>query len=165
MAAADFNRDGKPDLVTANTFGAGNTVLVNATEPGAESPSFAAPAPFGAGTNPFAVIAADLNGDARPDLVTGNQSTAEGLPGGSILLNTTPLPLTAGPSKLGFGSQVLGTIGAPQTITLENSTPATLPVTVDLSGHTDDMLISRNTCGGGVPADGTCAIAIRFAPA
>ena len=110
------------------------------------------------------MIAADLNGDARPDLVTGNQSTAEGLPGGSILLNTTPLPLTAGPSKLGFGSQVLGTIGAPQTITLENSTPATLPVTVDLSGHTDDMLISRNTCGGGVPADGTCAIAIRFAP-
>ena len=44
VAAADVNRDGQPDLVTANTFGA-VPVLVNATEPGEESPAFAAPSP------------------------------------------------------------------------------------------------------------------------
>ena len=158
VAATDVNRDGKPDLVTANSFGPGTTVLVNATAPGEELPAFAAPAGFGAGTSPFAVIAADLNADARPDLVTANQSS------GTILLNTTPLPLTAGPSSLAFGSQALGTIGAAKTVTLSNSTPGTLPVAVDLSGHADDMLVSRNTCGDGVPGDGACSIAIRFAP-
>ena len=42
MTAADVNSDGKPDLVTANDHRPGNTVLVNATEPGEELPAFAA---------------------------------------------------------------------------------------------------------------------------
>ena len=110
VTAADFNHDGKVDLVTDDIL------VVNATEPGEELPAFDEPVGLAA---PGA-IAADLNADARPDLVAS----------GSILLNTTPLPLTAGPSKLAFGNQVLGTIGAPKTVTLSNSTPATLPVAV-----------------------------------
>jgi FG-GAP repeat len=85
-------------------------VPVNVTEPGAELPAFAAPATFATGDAPDEVTAADLNGDGRPDLATGN-----GLAGSvNALLNTTPLPLTAGPSSLAFGSQPLGTIGAPK---------------------------------------------------
>ena len=66
VAAADVNRDGKPDLVTANSAG-GNNVLVNATEPGQELRRLRRARPFGAGTSPAQVFAADLNGDARPD--------------------------------------------------------------------------------------------------
>ena len=72
VAAADFNRDGKPDLVTANASARATPSWSTRPSPARSSPPSTRP-PFGAGTNPAAVIAADLNGDARPDLVTLNQ--------------------------------------------------------------------------------------------
>ena len=81
-----------------------------------------------------------------------------------MLINTTPFPFTAGPSSLAFGSQPRTTISSPRSVTLTNSTDATLPVEVTLSGNTDEMLISRNTCGDGIPANGSCSVGIRFAP-
>jgi hypothetical protein len=163
VTAADLNSDGKPDLVTANsntTGSSGNTVLINVTEPGEELPAFDGPTAFTAGNTPVSVAAADLNGDGRPDLATANNQSDNN----TVLLNTTPFPFTAGPSTLAFGSQPSGTISVPQTITLGNSTAATLPVAVRLTGDVDDMLISHNSCGDGVPADGSCTVAIRFAP-
>jgi hypothetical protein len=169
--ASDVNRDGKPDLVTANynapqvagNAAAGNTVLINVTEPGAELPDFTGPTPFTTGDDPISVAASDLNGDGRPDLASANNRPEEAT-GNTVLLNTTPFPFAAGPSSLGFGSQPSGTISAPQTVTLSNSTDATLPVAVRLSGDVDDMLISRNGCTGGVPANDSCDVAVRFAP-
>jgi FG-GAP-like repeat len=163
VTAADLNSDGKPDLATANasTNGAsGNTVLINVTEPGEDLPAFDGPTAFNAGETPFSVAAADINGDGRPDLATANDESDDN----TVLLNTTPFPFTAGPSSLDFGSQPSGTISASRTITLSNSTAATLPVALRLNGDVDDMLISHSSCGDGVPADGSCTVAIRFAP-
>ena len=168
VTATDVNSDGKPDLVSAN-YNAdapavdGNTVLINTTEPGEELPTFAGPTPFGTGNDPIALTAADLNADGRPDVATAN-NIADGTVGNTVLLNTTPLPFAAGPTSLAFGTQPSATIGAPRTVTLDNGSDATLPVDVRLSGDIDDMLISRDGCENGIPANGSCTIAVRFAP-
>jgi hypothetical protein len=79
VVAADVNTDGKPDLITANynTNGAGgNTVLINTTTTGATTPSFSGPTAFNAGIRPYSVVAADVNTDGKPDLITANANGA-----------------------------------------------------------------------------------------
>jgi FG-GAP-like repeat/FG-GAP repeat len=169
VTATDANSDGKPDLVTANwnvTGLGGNTLLINTTEPGEELPTFAGPTPLITGETPVSVASADFNGDGRPDLATANQETDSPgfLDGNTVLINTTPFPFAAGPSSLAFGSQPRTTISSPRSVTLDNSTDATLPVEITLSGNTDEMLISRNTCTDGIPANGSCSVGVRFAP-
>jgi hypothetical protein len=146
----------------AATLGA-SQVLVNTTEPGEELPSFSGPTAFEAGERPVSVAAADLNADGRPDLAAANENTS-GAGGNTINLNTTPRALSVAPASLAFGLQPLATISAPKTITLDNSTDATLPVRVSVNGAAEDYLISRNDCAGGVPAAGSCDISVRFAP-
>jgi hypothetical protein len=80
LAAADFNRDGRLDLATPNHT-AGNSVSVllgDGAGSFALAESFWVPA-----TVPGLAVAADLNRDARPDLVV-TQAAAP-----TILLNTT----------------------------------------------------------------------------
>jgi hypothetical protein len=85
IAAADVNGDGRPDLLVANLDSDNVSVLLNQTVPGAVTPSFAAAANFGAGVNPACVVAADVNGDGRPDLLVAD-SVFDNV---SVLLNTT----------------------------------------------------------------------------
>jgi FG-GAP-like repeat/Abnormal spindle-like microcephaly-assoc'd, ASPM-SPD-2-Hydin/FG-GAP repeat len=80
LAVADFNLDGKPDLVTCLQLTTGVSVFL-----GKGDGSFSAPAFFDAGNSTSAanagpVFAADFNGDGRPDIVV---STYYGI---SILL-------------------------------------------------------------------------------
>jgi hypothetical protein len=89
VAAADLNGDGRPDLVAFN--GSENlSVLLDTTVPGATTPSFAPQEEFDSGGGAFQPAIADLNGDGRPDLVTGRSM--------SVLLNTTAAPTAAAPS-------------------------------------------------------------------
>ncbi|MBA8889222.1 hypothetical protein FHW12_003465 [Dokdonella fugitiva] len=84
-AAADFNADGKPDLVVDNASDDSISVLLNTTTaPGAE-PAFAPQQVFADDDEPLQVIAPDLNGDGRPDIVTANSITNQL----SVRLNTT----------------------------------------------------------------------------
>ncbi|HSI57437.1 MAG TPA: FG-GAP-like repeat-containing protein [Ideonella sp.] len=73
MAVADFDRDGLPDIVTANSDGwAGFTwsVLRNGTAQGAGVPSFKR-TEFISGA-PYGVAAADVDADGFPDVVLTN---------------------------------------------------------------------------------------------
>lgn len=83
---ADFNGDGRLDLLGANLASSSVCVVLNGTEPGASQPSFGAPQAFTSGPGPRASAVADFNNDGKPDVVTAN----EGDDTASVLLNTTP---------------------------------------------------------------------------
>jgi hypothetical protein len=67
VAIADLNRDGLPDLATANQNDATVSVLLNAG-----GGTFAAPVHVPAGDGSNDIVAADLDGDGWADLATAN---------------------------------------------------------------------------------------------
>jgi hypothetical protein len=67
VAVGDFNRDGKQDLVTANSTSNTVSVLI-----GNGDGSFRAPTVFAVGNWVSSVAVGDFNGDGRQDLVTAN---------------------------------------------------------------------------------------------
>jgi hypothetical protein len=85
VAVADFNSDGKPDIATANSSDNTVSVLLNTTATGAGIPNFARQQTFATGSSPNSVVAGDLNGDGRPDVIVASpvENTV------SLLLNTT----------------------------------------------------------------------------
>jgi hypothetical protein len=85
VAVADFNGDGLPDVVVANSFDNTVSVLLNMTAPGAAVVSFAAQQTFATGTSPVSVAVADVNADSRPDLLVVNAADDSV----SVLLNST----------------------------------------------------------------------------
>ncbi len=85
VVSADFNGDGIGDVATANALDNTVSVLLNTTAPGAITPDFSAEQAFTVGALPFWLIAADLDGDGRPDIITANVNDNSV----SVLLNTT----------------------------------------------------------------------------
>ena len=85
VAIADFDGDGKSDVVTANSGTNNVSVLINTTTIGASTPTFSSNSDFAVGTNPRSVTTADINGDNKPDIITSNTTA-------SVLLNTTSFP-------------------------------------------------------------------------
>ncbi|HEY1773043.1 MAG TPA: FG-GAP-like repeat-containing protein [Gammaproteobacteria bacterium] len=95
VVIADFNHDGLPDLAVVAEVGPGLGVngkqepgaidVFMQTAPSGSTPSFSAPYRFAVGTLPDVLLAADLDGDGKPDLAVGNiiDNTV------SILLSTT----------------------------------------------------------------------------
>ncbi len=69
VAVGDFNRDGRPDLATANLESANVSVLL-----GNGNGSFQAARNFSSGNRPRSVAVGDFNGDGRQDLVTANNT-------------------------------------------------------------------------------------------
>ncbi len=69
IAVADFNLDGKPDLVTANLNSNNATILLNNGSGGFNEP---AGSPVAVGTRPQSVAVADFNLDGKPDFATAN---------------------------------------------------------------------------------------------
>lgn len=73
VVAADVNGDGRPDLISADQDSGQLTVLTNSGA-GQFAPSATYLVGSGANSLPFAVAAADLNGDGSADLVTANNN-------------------------------------------------------------------------------------------
>src|SRR5690349_12325338 len=66
VATADFNGDGKPDVVTANQ--AGNNKNSISILLGNGDGTFAAPLTYATSQNPYYVVVGDSNGDGKPDV-------------------------------------------------------------------------------------------------
>ncbi len=71
VAVADFDRDGKPDVATANILGDSVSVLL-----GDGSGGFAPRSDFATGDAPVAIAVADFDNDGDRDLATANADAA-----------------------------------------------------------------------------------------
>lgn len=120
VTSADVNGDGKPDLISANGSGNNLTVLTNNGSGGfalSSSPS------VGASAGPVFVIAADVNGDGKPDFITANNNISSTL---AVLTNN------------GLGGLTLAT-----TLAVGNEPTGVAAADVNLDGKVD--LISANS--------------------
>jgi hypothetical protein len=72
IAIADVNRDGKPDIIVANTEDETISVLLG---DGKGHFRLAPGSPFPSGKGPNDIAVADMNGDGNPDLVIANTGT------------------------------------------------------------------------------------------
>jgi len=90
VAVADFNGDGRADIVAVNAHDGTASVLLNTTAPGALTASFAAQQTFETGPGANSVAVADVNGDGLPDLIVSSFSQNVL----AVLVNTTPLGAT-----------------------------------------------------------------------
>jgi hypothetical protein len=143
VAVGDFNGDGHPDLAVANDFpNDAVSVLLNATPPGATTPSFGLPQSFATGSRSHAVAVGDFNGDGKPDLAVANYSRPSSTV--SVLLNAPGTFTLSGSPATGTISSapeaptavtaVAGT--TPQSTAVNTPFPALLAVDVrDAAGH------------------------------
>lgn len=114
VAVADINRDGKPDLVVANSGNNTMAVLI-----GNGDGTFRDPQPYPVDQTPRDVVAVDLNRDGATDLITANQNAPNincptCIPGDiNVLLGASPgpqnpnyalTPLPAGQTPFGIAS-------------------------------------------------------------
>jgi FG-GAP repeat. len=106
LATADFNADGKLDMVAGNFDNNYVSVLL-----GDGNGGIGAATNFAAGPIPFVVAVADFNGDNRPDVAAGNRDGASV----SILLNTcsmvSPPPPTADSDIVLYASEASTMVG------------------------------------------------------
>lgn len=72
VSISDFNDDGKPDLVTANSVSNNISIIKNTSTAGAIS--FDTKLDFSTGPDPKRIAIGDLNGDGKPDIVVTNMN-------------------------------------------------------------------------------------------
>ncbi|MBN8571781.1 MAG: T9SS type A sorting domain-containing protein [Ignavibacteria bacterium] len=101
---ADFNCDGKVDIVIIEYTGNQASILLNTTPIGSLTPTFTAKTSFAGNSSPLSASIADFNGDGKPDFCFVNYF------GGtvSVYLNTTTpgasTPSFTSPTLLGAGT-------------------------------------------------------------
>jgi hypothetical protein len=72
-----------------------------------------------------------------------------------------PSGVTAQPSALNFGSEPTGSTSAAQTVTVANPTNSAASVSgISITGD----FKQTNNCGSSIPANGSCAVGVTFAP-
>ncbi|HEY2015343.1 MAG TPA: VCBS repeat-containing protein, partial [Bryobacteraceae bacterium] len=156
IAAADFNKDGKPDLAVANGGSNDVTLLL-----GTGSGTFVASgrSPVAVGTDPISIISGDFNLDGLQDLAVANLDSKDvtvllalntsdvefvAAPGSPFVPGVVSPTLTAGPSGLAVG---------------DFNGDGTRDIAVVFVGISGTRLLLGNGSGGFTLLDSTLALA------
>lgn len=143
IETADFDKDGKIDLVVTNRNGNNVSVLHNNSS-GSGNVSFATKIDFTAGTNPYAVTVGDFNGDDLVDFAITN----DGSNTVSVYRN-----LSSGPGNIGFDTKVdLTTASNPRGLTAN-----------DFNNDGKIDLVSSNDVGNSISVFKNLGTGINFA--
>jgi hypothetical protein len=136
VATADVNGDGKLDLICANSAGGNGNTLSLLTNNGAGD-FVLTPLPLYVGRGPYSVVAADVNGDGKPDLMCANFGTNTL----SVLFNSptlTGIVQSTGPitSPMWNATTPIDFGGSLPTTSQFNTGGGTLLITASGSGYT-----------------------------
>lgn len=154
VAIADFNGDGKPDVVVSNLNSGTLSVLLNTTAAGTAHISFAPQQTLAAGTHPFAVASADLDGDGRPDLLISGDGAV------SALMNRTAAGAStvsfSAPSALGAASSA----GLPALAVADFNGDGKIDVAVAGPSHMLTLYLNATPGPGATPAFNSAGVAV-----
>lgn len=153
VAVADITADGIPDLVVAESFVNEVGVLQ-----GNGNGTFQGSVNYKVGITPFAVVATDVSGDGKPDVLAGNFASGDV----TMLINQSPsAAMSPSPTKLNFGPIQVGSSSVTQTLTLTNKGNLTLNL-YSISTSADFPMTT--TCGTTLSPQETCTVTITYSP-
>jgi hypothetical protein len=155
VATADFNGDGKPDIVICDQSSGDVTVFLNTTPAGQYQASFTSGSDFTSGAaSPISVTAADFNGDGKPDIAVADEDSSDGTNGVQVLLDTTAPGSTVPTFKAHAGFNT-ASVGTPTWITaadINNDAKPDIAVANDSSGGPSGMSVLLNNAATGASA-------------
>jgi hypothetical protein len=156
----------KLDIAVANEYDNTASILLNTTDTGATTPSFATQYTFSTGTNPSSVSLGDINADGKPDLAVANWASKNV----SILVNTTPtgdpvpyfapqitFPTGDGPRSVSIRD--FNADGKPD-LAVANSGSNTVSILLNTSPKVTD--VNATTLDGSYGIGSTIAITVTF---
>jgi hypothetical protein len=159
LLVADFNGDGKPDLITTNSYCSPTCTQSVSVLLGNGDGTFQNHVDLDAGSSDsYTIAAGDFNRDGRLDFVTLDYWVGQV----SVFLQTTA---QVSSTSLAFGDQSINTTSPPQTLTLTNIGSAAITVSgITITGSNSSDFAQTNTCGTSLAAGASCAINVTFTP-
>ena len=156
VAVADFNFDGKADVISYGYWYDVSLMLGNGDG------TLQAPLQYHIPTQGYLLAVADFDGNGTPDLAAGG-------PGGvSLLLNATGNNAPAAvlsTAAMEFGNTTVGRTSSAQTVTLTYPGATALSISsIANSGAQSADFSQTNTCGTSLTAGASCTITITFTP-
>jgi hypothetical protein len=139
IATGDFDRDGRPDIVTTHAGSDTANVNMNTHDQGLLATSFAAPTAIAVPASPTSVITTDFNRDGRPDFVTASAGTGEA----GVFLRTAGGSFATGPRR------VVADPGSGATLRAVRGTD------LDRDGKMDLVALTSSTLGNPFGVTGT----------
>jgi hypothetical protein len=154
IQTADFNGDGKPDLVVVEG-------ILSSSQPvdvflGNGDGTFQPGMIYPLGKQPSFIAVGDFNGDHKMDM-----AVADSLESVVVTLLNTAVVRFSPTTPLTFLPQMVGTNSAPQTVTLTNTGLTALSIR---SITTKGPYQVSNTCGSSVAPGANCSLTVTFEP-
>ena len=152
LAIADFNGDGKMDVVS----GTQDSLLLGNGDGTFQSAILLPGGTYGVYPG-YGTAVADFNHDGKPDLAVGSTT---------ILLNISPAAANAvvSPASVNFGNQTVSMTSSAQAVILTNTGTAPLNLSSVSVGVNNGSATATNNCGTSVAAGASCTVSVSWTP-